>query len=151
MPVAARGSLTRILGLDIGDKRIGVALSDQGGVIASPLTIIHRTNLQQDIEAVITLINQNKAGIIVSGLPLTMDGTIGHQAEKVRSFTDALAKNIGVPVIHRDESLTTLQARQLMQRTRTKKKREKEKDDSIAAAFILQGYLDEQRDKVTEQ
>ncbi|MFC1947041.1 Holliday junction resolvase RuvX [Chloroflexota bacterium] len=136
--------------MDIGDKRIGVALSDQGGVIASPLMIIDRTNMQQDVEAVIDIIQEHEAEIIVAGLPLTMDGTIGHQAEKVKSFTDALAKNTGVPVIHRDESLTTLEARQLMQLTRKKKKREKEKDDSIAAAFILQGYLDEQRNNLNE-
>jgi len=106
--------------------------------------------MQQDVEAVIDIIQKHEAGIIVAGLPLTMNGTIGHQAEKVQSFTDALAKNTRVPVIHRDESLTTLQARQLMQRTRKKRKREKEKDDSIAAAFILQGYLDEQRNNLNE-
>jgi len=131
--------------LDIGDRRIGVAISDQGGIIASPLTIIDRTNPHQDMEAVITLINQNEAGIIVAGLPLTMDSTIGHQAEKVKLFMEILEKNIGLPVVYRDESLTTLKARQLMQLTRKKKKREKEYDDAIAAAFILQGYLDEQR------
>ena len=101
--------------------------------------------------AVIDIIEEHKAGIIVAGLPVTLDGTIGHQAEKVQSFTDTLAKNTGVPVIHRDESLTTHQARQLMQRTRKKKKREKEKDDSIAAAYILQGYLDERRDNLIEE
>lgn len=74
-----------------------------------------------------------------------IDGTIGYQAEKIKSFTDALSRSIEVPVVYRDESLTTLEARQLMQLTRKKKKREKDKDDSIAAAFILQGYLDEQR------
>jgi putative Holliday junction resolvase len=95
------------------------------------------------MEAVITLISHNEVGIVVAGLPLTMDGTIGHQAEKVKLFMEFLEKHIGVPVVYRDESLTTLQARQLMQVTRKKKKRENEKDDSIAAAFILQGYLDE--------
>ena len=97
------------------------------------------------METVITLINHNEAGTIVAGLPLTMDSTIGYQAEKVKRFTDILEKNIGVPIVYRDESLTTLEARQLMQLTRKKKRREKEKDDAIAAAFILQGYLDEQR------
>jgi putative Holliday junction resolvase len=134
--------------LDIGDKRIGVAISDQGGIIASPLTIIDRANLHQDIETVVTLINQNEAEMIVAGLPLTIDGIIGHQAEKVKYFTDNLAKNTDIPIIHQDESLTTLEARQLMQLTRKKRKREKEKDDSIAAAFILQGYLDEQRNNL---
>lgn len=137
--------------MDIGDKRIGVALSDRGGIIASPLTIIDRTDLKQDIDAVITLINRNDAAIIVAGLPLTIDGTIGHQAEKVKSFTDALAKNTEIPILHRDESLTTLEARQLMQITRKKKKREKEKDDSVAAAFILQGYLNEHRNDLNKQ
>jgi putative holliday junction resolvase len=92
------------------------------------------------------LIKQNEAGLIVAGLPLTKDGTIGHQAEKVKQFTNALADITEVPVIYRDESLTTLEARQSMRLTRNKKKREKEKDDAIAAAFILQGYLDEQRE-----
>jgi putative holliday junction resolvase len=87
--------------------------------------------------------------VIVAGLPLTMDGTIGHQAEKVKHFTDDLAKNVGVPVVHRDESLTTFEARQSMRLTRKKKKREKEKDDAIAAAFLLQGYLDE-KNKLNE-
>lgn len=90
-------------------------------------------------------------GIIVAGLPLTMDSTIGHQAEKVKLFMEVLEKNIGVPVVYRDESLTTLEARQLMQRTRKKKKREKEKDDAIAAAFILKGYLDEQHQDIESQ
>lgn len=114
------------------------------------MTIIERINLQQDIEAVVTLVNQNEAGVIVAGLPLTMDGAIGHQAEKVKLFTDALVEKTGVPVIHRDESLTTFEARQSMRLTRKKKKREKEKDDAIAAAFILQGYLDEQRKSSNE-
>ena len=139
------------MAMDIGDKRIGVALSDRGGIIASPLTIIDRTDLDQDIEAIITLISQNEAGTIVAGLPLTMDGTIGHQAAKVKGFTDVLAKSTGIPVVYRDESLTTLKARQLMQLTRKKKKREKENDDSVAAAFILQGYLDEHRNNLNEQ
>jgi putative Holliday junction resolvase len=80
-----------------------------------------------------------------------MNGTIGHQAEKVKGFTDVLVKSTGVPVVYRDESLTTLKARQLMQLTRKKKKREKEKDDSVAAAFILQGYLDEHSNNLNEQ
>ena len=107
--------------------------------------------MQQDVEAVIDIIQQHEAGIIVAGLPLTMDGTIGHQAEKVKSFTDTLAEKTIVPIVYRDESLTTHEARQLMQLTRKKKKREKEKDDAIAAAFILQGYLDEHRNNLNER
>jgi putative Holliday junction resolvase len=107
--------------------------------------------LQQDIQAVIALVNRNEAVMIIAGLPLTMDSTIGHQAEKVKHFTDILKKSIGIPLVYRDESLTTLQARQLMQNTRNKRKREKEKDDAIAAAFLLQGYLDEQHQDIESQ
>jgi len=120
-------------------------------MIASPLTIIDRTDLKQDIEAVITLISRDDVELIIAGLPLTIDGTIGHQAQKVKSFTDALAKYTETPIIYRDESLTTFEARQSMRLTRKKKKREKEKDDSIAAAFILQGYLDEHRNNLNER
>jgi putative holliday junction resolvase len=72
-----------------------------------------------------------------------MNGSIGHQAEKVKSFIEKLVASINIPVEYRDESLTTLEARRLMQITRKKKQREKEKDDAIAAAYLLQGYLDE--------
>lgn len=72
-----------------------------------------------------------------------MNGSIGHQAEKVKAFVDKLSASVHIPVEYRDESLTTLEARRLMQLTRKKKQREKEKDDAIAAAFLLQGYLDE--------
>ena len=77
-----------------------------------------------------------------------MNGGIGSQAEKVRSFIKSLVTYTDVPVEYRDESLTTLEARKLMQKTRKKKKREKEKDDAIAAAYILQGYLDEEQNKL---
>ncbi len=146
IPAAARGKVTRILGLDIGDKRIGVALSDRGGIIASPSTIIDRTDPQQDIDAITEIVRQNDVTMIVAGLPLTMDGTTGHQAEKVKSFVDSLSMHTEVPVVYRDESLTTLEARRLMRLTRKKKRREREKDDAVAAAFILQGYLDEKKD-----
>jgi len=80
-------------------------------------------------------------------LPFTKNGTIGHQAEKIKGFVEGLRGHLNIEIEYRDESLTTFEARQLMQETRKKKKRKTEKDDAIAAAFLLQHYLEEQREK----
>ncbi|MFC1932114.1 Holliday junction resolvase RuvX [Chloroflexota bacterium] len=135
--------ITRSLGLDIGDRRIGVALSDPGGILASPFTIIDCTDEQQAIEALIAIIEQNEVGHIIAGLPRSMNGSIGRQAEKVKTFIQKLCSRTEVPVEFRDERLTTVSAKRLMQASRTKKTKRKARDDAIAAALILQGYLDE--------
>ncbi|MFC2071934.1 Holliday junction resolvase RuvX [Chloroflexota bacterium] len=138
------GITTRCLGLDIGDKRIGVALSDPGGILASPLTIIDCMGDSQDIEAIINIINQHQVEQIVVGLPRSMDGSIGKQAEKVEAFVQRLCRHTEVPVEFRDERLTTVSAKRLMQAASTKKTKRKVRDDAAAAALILQGYLDEE-------
>ncbi|MBI4180726.1 MAG: Holliday junction resolvase RuvX [Chloroflexi bacterium] len=135
--------ITRRLGLDIGDKRIGVALSDTMGILASPLTIIDNDDEQQALEAIIAIINQNQVGQIVVGLPRLMSGSLGEQAEKVRAFVQRLSSLTEVPVEFRDERLTTVSAKRLMRAAGTKKSRGKTRDDAIAAALILQSYLDE--------
>jgi putative Holliday junction resolvase len=133
----------RSLGLDIGDKRIGVALSDPGGILASPLTIINCKDEIADIEAVISIISQQQVKQIVVGLPYSMDGSLGKQAEKVKTFTQRLCSYTEVPIELRDERLTTVSARRLMQAISPRKTRKKTQDDAIAAAVILQSYLDE--------
>ena len=133
----------RSLGLDVGDKRIGVALSDPGGILASPLTIITRGDERLDIEAIINIISQYQVEQIVVGLPYSMDGSLGKQAEKVQAFTQKLSSYTKIPVEFRDERLTTVAAKRLMHSVNTKKTRRKVRDDAIAAALILQGYLDE--------
>ncbi len=135
----------RSLGLDIGDKRIGVALSDPDGILASPLTIINRRDESQDIEAIVDIISQQGVGRIIVGLPRSMDGSLGGQAEKVEAFTQRLASRIQVPLEYRDERLTTVLAERLRRAAGGKKKR-KARDDAQAAALILQGYLDEGRE-----
>jgi len=130
----------RTLGLDIGDKRIGVALSDPQGILASPLTIIDRKDEPSDIEAIVTIIGQNQVGQIIVGLPLSMDGSIGSQAEKVKAFTRELSNHTEVPMEFRDERLSTVSAKRLMQ---TVRKTRKARHDAVAAALILQSYLDE--------
>jgi len=133
----------RSLGLDVGDKRIGVALSDPSGILASPFTIINCRDETADIEAIVTIINQQQVKQVIVGLPYLMDGSLGRQAEKVRVFTQKLCSRTEVPVEFRDERLTTVSAERLMRAVNTKKTREKVRHDAIAAALILQGYLDE--------
>ena len=136
--------ITRNLGLDIGDKRIGVALSDPEGVLASPFTIINRKNEMADIEAIISIISQHQVERVIAGLPRSMDGSLGKQAEKVKAFVQKLCSQTKVPVEFRDERLSTVSAKRLMQVANAKKSRKKARDDAVAAAIILQGYLDEE-------
>ncbi len=131
---------TRSLGLDIGDRWIGVAMSDPQGILASPLTIIDRTDEQSGIAAILAIIDQNQVGVIVVGLPISMNGNIGPQAEKVQGFAQELSQHTKLPVEFRDERLTTVSAQRLIRMT---KKNRKVRDDAMAAALILQGYLDE--------
>ena len=131
----------RSLGLDIGDKRIGVAVSDPQGILASPLTIINRTDDTVDVEAISGIVDQQQVERIIVGLPRSMDGSIGKQAQKVEAFVQKLSRHTEIPVEFRDERLSTVSARRLMEAASTKKTR----DDAIAAALILQGYLEETR------
>jgi putative Holliday junction resolvase len=139
-------TIARILGLDIGDKRIGVALSDPMGILASPLTIIERTSETEDVEKIVSLINQHQVKEIIIGLPLSLRGDVGEQAEKVHVFVDHLVRHTDVPVELRDERLSTVSANRLMREARTKKTKQKIFDDAFAAALILQGYLDESQE-----
>jgi len=139
-----RGIITRSLGLDIGDKRIGVALSDPRGILASPLTIIDRTDEERDVDAIAAIVKEREIGQIIVGLPRSLSGSEGEQAEKVRAFVEKLRGRIGVALEFRDERLTTVSARRLVREAGRRKSRERQ-DDAFAAAVILQGYLDEAR------
>ncbi|MFC2002077.1 Holliday junction resolvase RuvX [Chloroflexota bacterium] len=130
------------MGLDIGDKRIGVALSDPQGILASPLTIINCQDKKADIEAIVDIIGQNQVGQVIAGLPRSMDGSIGQQAEKVQAFIEELRNYTEVSIEFRDERLSTVAAKRLMRGVR-KTNKKKIRHDAIAAALILQGYLDE--------
>jgi len=136
----------RSLGLDIGDKRIGVALSDPEGILASPFTIINRRDESQDIEAIIDIVRHQQVGQVIVGLPRSMDGSLSRQAEKVKAFTQKLCEQTQVPVEYRDERLTTVMAERLRRAVKSKKTKKKARNDAQAAALILQGYLDEGRE-----
>ena len=124
-----------------------MALSDAGGILASPFIIIDRSDESHDVEAIINIINQHQVKQIVVGLPRSMNGSIGTQAEKVKSFVQSLSNRTQIPIEFRDERLTTVSARRLMQAASTKKTKKKARDDAVAAALILQGYLDEIREE----
>ena len=133
----------RCLGLDIGDRRIGVALSDPEGILASPFAIIDRRDDRLDIKAITDIISQQQVGQVVIGLPRSLDGSLGRQAEKVKDFVQKLSEHIRIPVEYRDERLTTVMAERLKRAAGVKKTRQKARHDAEAAALILQGYLDE--------
>ena len=122
-----------------------MALSDTLGILATPFTIIERRDEKQDIAAITEIIDQNQVGMIIAGLPLAMDGGIGQQAAKVKAFVEIIARRTQVPIEFRDESLTTAEARQIMLTSRSKKNRQRSHDDDVAAAVLLQSYLEEKR------
>ena len=114
-------------------------------MLASPFTIITCNDETADIEAVISLISQHQVERVVVGLPRSMDGSLGKQAEKVKAFVQKLCRHTQVPVEFRDERLSTVLAQRLMKAADARKPRKKARDDAVAAAIILQGYLDEGR------
>ncbi len=135
--------MARILGLDVGDRRIGLALSDLGGILASPLTIVERTRESDDIESILKIVKEREVERIIVGLPRLMNGDIGPQAKKVQTFTEALHSHTDIPIELRDERLTTVTAVRLKGETERKKKNHRIRYDAMAAAIILQDYLEE--------
>lgn len=135
----------RSLGLDIGDKRMGVALSDPLGILASPLLVFEHKDDAADIETILQLVKQHQVEQIIIGLPQSMNGTIGPQAEKVKAFGEKLKQQSPVSVDFRDERLTTVEAKRMLQEASTKKpvRGKKGEYDAAAAAVILQSFLNE--------
>ena len=132
----------RILGLDVGEKRIGVALSDPLGLTAQRLTVLERSGGHADLDAVCALMTKHQATAVVVGLPLTLKGTRGPQAERAVSFAQALQRQSAVPVHLVDERLTTVQGERALLATDASRRRRKELIDQVAAQLILQQYLD---------
>lgn len=132
----------RILGLDVGDVRIGVAVSDPLKIIARGLDFIKRTTVKEDVEAIRELVDEHEAEEIVVGLPKMMSGKIGVQAQKVQDFAEALGATIEIPIIMWDERLSTVAATRVLIEADMSRKKRKKVVDKVAATLILQGYLD---------
>lgn len=132
----------RILGLDVGDRTIGVAISDPLGYTAQGITTIKRKNEDIDIEEIIKLCKQHNVETIVSGLPKNMNGTMGPQSEKVLQFCEHLKEKLNIPIKMWDERLTTVAAHKAMLEADLSRAKRKKIVDKVAATYILQGYLD---------
>jgi len=136
----------RILGLDPGEKRIGIAISDPTGTLARPLQALERASRAEDFAAIAALVAEHDVALVVVGQPLSLDGTEGPQARRVARYADALAAHLPVPVVSWDERYTTAVANELLIQSRSKKARRRARAsgqiDAIAAAVILQSYLD---------
>ena len=133
----------RLLGLDIGEVRIGVAISDELGSIASPLAMIPRRG---DVAAELRkLIAKYTPSRLVVGLPVGLSGREGPQAEATRAFAEELATTVGLPVVYYDERMSSSIAEQTLISQGTRREKRKQQIDAMAAAVILQGYLDNQR------
>lgn len=134
----------RVLGLDIGNKTIGVAVSDPLGFTAQGITTIHRkeSDLEKDIQEIKNICEEYKIETIISGLPKNMNGTIGEQGEKVIEFCDVLKEKLGIEIKMWDERLTTVAAHRAMLESNMSRAKRKKIVDKMAATYILQGYLD---------
>jgi len=132
----------RILGLDIGEKRIGLAISDELGITAQGLETLNRTKLADDLSRLTTLMREKEIDKLVVGLPKNMNGTLGPQAERVKLFVELLIKELPCEVDYWDERLTTIAARRTLIEADVSRKKRKKSVDRLAAVLILQGYLD---------
>lgn len=132
----------RIMALDIGDKRIGVAVSDETNTISIGVDVIARETVEQDIEEIKDYTKEYKIGKIVVGLPLTMKGTKSIQTEKVNVLIDRLKQNINIPIIPFDERLSTAESERLLIAADVSRKKRKTVIDKVAAQIILQTYLE---------
>lgn len=133
----------RILGLDVGGRRIGVAVSDELGMVASPVRFVQRG--PKAFDELRALVARYGAVQLVAGLPVGLSGREGPQAAEVRAFADAVAKAVALPLAYWDERLTSTMAERTLIASGTRRAKRREQIDAVAAAIILQGYLDHQR------
>jgi putative Holliday junction resolvase len=137
------GSAIRAVGLDLGSKRVGVAIGDRTGTIASPLQVIQRSgSIRRDHEVIAKLVIEEEADIVVVGLPLNMNGSSGPAAQAAIAEAAALATVVGVPVVTFDERRTTVTADQAMIEADMRAQARRRIVDKIAAAVMLQNWLD---------
>lgn len=138
----------RVIGLDYGTKTVGVAMSDETGLIAQPLETIERekaNKLRQTYARIESIIEEYKVEAIIIGLPKNMNNTEGERVEDTRHFASDLERRTGLPIYFEDERLTTVEANRILEDTGVAHSARKEHIDKMAAAIILQTYLDRKR------
>jgi putative holliday junction resolvase len=134
--------MMKILGLDLGSKTIGVAISDDLSLTAQVLTSIQRTTLEKDLAVILGLVNEYQVQEIVVGLPINMDGSSGESARKAEAFIEKLRETFSIKIIPWDERLSTVAAERILLEGDLSRKKRRKVIDRLSAAIILQGYLD---------
>jgi putative Holliday junction resolvase len=132
----------KLLALDLGSKRIGVAVSDELGYTAQGLCVLNRHGGKRDLENIARLVEEQEAKAVILGLPLNMDGTEGEQAGKVRMFKAKLEEHLDIPVHLWDERLTTWEAEGILKEAGVRPEKRKKVVDKVAASLILKSYLE---------
>ena len=135
----------KVLALDIGSVRVGVATSDETELLASPLGVIRRRNERDALEAILRTVEETRAGLVVVGLPVSFDGTLHAQAKSIQAFAEKLRKRLNVPLVYADETLSTVRAEEKLRASGVRADRRASRIDAAAAAVILQDYLDARR------
>jgi putative Holliday junction resolvase len=134
--------MKRIIGLDVGDKTLGVAVSDELGLTAQGVTVVRRSSVSADVAVLYAMCTSYEAMAIVVGLPKNMDGSLGSQAQKTLAFSERIRQACRVPVIAWDERLTTQAAERVLLEANATRRHRKHVRDRLAAQLILQSYLD---------
>jgi putative Holliday junction resolvase len=134
--------VVRVLALDVGERRIGVAVSDPSQTLARSLDVLARSSLREDIAALRRLVEEFQVERVIVGYPRSMDGTVGEQARQVEGFAQELGQALQIPILLWDERLTTVTAAKLLAERGVSAKKQRGRIDAVAAAVILQDYLD---------
>ena len=146
-PGTKRGMEMRILGIDYGDARTGLSVSDPSGFLAGSPSVIHEWNYDKLVDKLVAFVSENRIEEIVLGWPKNMDGTAGPRAEKCEALAETLRARTGLPVVLWDERRTTAAAHEILHQSGKKMKKHRQTVDAVAAALILQGYLDYRRSR----
>jgi putative Holliday junction resolvase len=134
----------RILGLDVGERRIGVAVADEGVRVALPVAVVERGKPPADLDAIARLVQEQGAEAVVIGLPISLNGSLGRQAQAVKAFGQELAARLALPIEYWDERLSTVEAERRLASAGRRGPKAKARRDAAAAAIVLQSYLDSQ-------
>jgi putative Holliday junction resolvase len=135
----------RVLALDLGKRRIGLALSDELGITAQGLETLERSNIREDLARLARLVSEKNVALILMGNPLHMSGHEGRQAEYARDFGERLREATGLPIEFRDERLTTVEAQRVLRQSGISIQKRAKAVDRLAAVILLESYLDSQR------
>ena len=135
----------KILSVDYGDVRTGIAISDVRGMLASPLCVIEQSYQPKLVDRIVQIVEENNIEKIVIGLPRNMDGSYGYRCDECRSLGDAISEKTDVDIFYEDERLTTVMAHNVLSDNNVRGKKRKQTVDAVSAVMILQSFLDKNR------